>query len=361
MGSVSGVPIYVARSWLLVAALIAYLLGPRIAEVAPGLGSLVYVAGLAFAVLLYLSVLLHEISHALTAQAFGVGVRSVTLHFLGGVTEMESEPETAGREFWISFVGPVTSGAVGLMALLGAWTVPDGLLQFVLQSLAVANLAIAVLNLLPGLPLDGGKVLRSAVWAATGRPGLATVVAGWAGRVIAVAALAYPLLVRFVFDVEPTIVDFVFAIVVAGFLWSGASQSLKVAAIRAKMPRLQARAMARRALAVPAGLPVSEAVRRADEAGVTSLVVVDTDGRPTGIVLEQAVAAMPQERRPWVGVETVARRVAPGTTLSADLGGEALVRAMNGSPAVEYLLVEPDGSVSGVLVSADVDQAISRI
>jgi Zn-dependent protease len=361
MGSVSGVPVYVARSWLLVAGLIAYLLGPRIAEVAPGLGNLVYVAGLAFAVLLYLSVLLHEISHALMAQAFGVGVRSVTLHFLGGVTEMESEPETAGREFWISFVGPVTSGVVGLLALLGAWTVPDGLLQFVLQSLAVANLVVAVLNLLPGLPLDGGKVLRSAVWAATGRPGLATVVAGWSGRVIAACVLAYPLFVRVVLDVEPTIVDFFFAFIVAAFLWSGASQSLKVAAIRAKLPKLQARAMARRALAVPAGLPVSEAVRRADESGVTSLVVVDSDGRPTAIVLEQAVAAMPQERRPWVGVESVARRLDPGTTLSADLGGEALVRAMNGAPAVEYLLVERDGSVSGVLLSADVDQAISNI
>ena len=361
MGSISGVPVYVARSWLLVAALIAYLLGPRIDVVAPGLGNLVYVAGLAFAVLLYLSVLLHEVSHALMAQAFGIEVRSVTLHFLGGVTEMESEAQTPGREFWISFVGPLSSGAVGLLALLGARTVPEGLVLFTLQSLAVANLVVAVLNLLPGLPLDGGKVLRSVVWAATGRPGLATVVAGWAGRLVAASVLAYPLLLAALLDVEPTVIDFVFAVVVAGFLWSGASQSLKVASLRAKLPRLRARDIARRALVVPADLPLDEAVRRAQQTGISSLVVVGADGRPAGLVLEQSVAAMPEERRAWVSVASVARRLDPGTTLPADLGGEALVRAMNGAPAVEYLLVETDGSVTGVLLAADVDRALSRI
>jgi Zn-dependent protease/CBS domain-containing protein len=361
MGWISGIPVYVARSWLLVAALIAFLLGPRIDVVAPGLGALVYVAGLAFAVLLYLSVLLHEVSHALMAQAFGMRVVSVTLHFLGGVTEIESEAETPGREFWISVVGPLTSAAVGLAALVGAGAAPEGLVQFALQSLAVANLVVAVLNLLPGLPLDGGKVLRSVVWAATGRPSLATLVAGWGGRVVAVTALGYPLLLEVFLDVEPTVIDFLIAAIVAGFLWTGASQSLRVARLREKLPRLHARAMARRALTVPGELPLSEAVRRAHEAGAGSLVVVGPDGRPGGIVVEQAVSATPKDRRPWVSTSTVARGLRPGTMLPADLSGEALVRAINAAPASEYLLVEPDGSVHGVLVTADVDRAISRI
>lgn len=359
VGWISGIPVYVARSWLFVAALIAFLLGPRIDVIAPGLGALVYVAGLAFAVLLYLSVLLHEVSHALVAQAFGMRVRAVTLHFLGGVTEIEQEAQTPWREFAIAVVGPLTSGVVGVIALLSAQAAPDGLLHFALQSLAIANLVVAVLNMLPGLPLDGGKVLRAAVWAVTGRPSLATVVAGWGGRVVAVAVLAYPFLIEVALDVEASPVDFFFAMVVAWFLWTGASSALAVTAMRKRVPRLQARAMARRALGVPGNLPLSEAVRRAQEAGAQTLVVIGADGRATGIVVEHALAAMPEARRPWVDVSAVARSLAPGTTIGADLHGEDLLRALQAAPAGEYLLVEPDGSVHGVLRTSDVQRALS--
>lgn len=102
LGSIAGAPLYVQRSWLLVAALIAVVFAPRVDQVAPGLGNLAYVAGLGVAVLLYLSVLLHEVSHALMAQAFGMRVVSVTLHFLGGVTQIEQEADTPKREFWIA-------------------------------------------------------------------------------------------------------------------------------------------------------------------------------------------------------------------------------------------------------------------
>lgn len=359
VGTISGVDVFVRRSWLLVAGLIAVLLAPRIEVVAPGLGGLVYVAGLAFAVLLYLSVLLHEVSHALMAKAFGMGVRSVTLHFLGGVTEIDGEAETPRREFWISVVGPLTSAAVGGAAYAAAQVAPGALLRFALESLAAANLVVAVLNMLPGLPLDGGKVLRSLVWAVTGRPTLATQVAGWAGRVVAVAAFGYPLVISAVLDVPPTAVDFLLAAVVAMFLWTGASQSLATARLRERLPALTARGLARRALAVPADLPLGEAVRRAREAEAGSLVVLGADLRPVGVVNEDAVAATPEARRPWMNTEAVAKSIAPGTTLSADLGGEPLIRAMNAHPSSEYLLVEPDGSVFGVLVTSDVDAAFA--
>jgi len=360
LGSVAGAPLYVQRSWLLVAALIAVVFAPRVDTVAPGLGNLAYLAGLGIAVLLYLSVLLHEVSHALMAQAFGMRVISVTLHFLGGVTHIEDQAETPRREFWIAVVGPLTSAAIGLTALAGAQVAPQGLALFAVQSLAIANLVLAVLNALPGLPLDGGAVLRALVWSVSGRPELATIVAAWGGRVVAVLILGYPFVSAQVFDSRLTLLDFVLAGVVASFVWSGASQSLAVARLRGRLPTLRAREMARRALSVPEDLPLSEAVRRAREMGAGSLVTVEGGGRPIGIVNEHAVDATPDDRRPWMSTGALSRRIDPGVVLSADLAGEPLVRAMNATPSSEYLLVEEDGSVYGVLAAVDVDAALTR-
>jgi Zn-dependent protease len=359
IGQIGGVDVLVRSSWLLVAALIAVLLAPRVEQVQPGLGGWKYVAGLAFAVLLYLSVLLHEMSHALMAKRYGLPVRSITLHFLGGVTEIEGEPDTPRREFGVSVVGPLTSIAVGLVFLALWFVTPDGLLLMAVEGLAGANLIVGVLNLVPGLPLDGGRVLRAAVWKISGSPYRGTIVAGWGGRVVALLALAWPMLQPMLLDRPPDLVDYLLAFVIATFLWGGASAAIVSARLRRKLPALQARTLARRALAVPHDLPLSEAVRRAQEEQAGSLVVLDQHGRPSGIVNEAAVLATPEERRPWLTVEAVSRTIEPGLMLSADLGGEALVRAMQHTPATEYLLLEGDGSVYGVLVADDVDRAFA--
>lgn len=359
IGQIGGVDVLVRSSWLLVAGLIAVLLAPRVEQVQPGLGGWRYVAGLAFAVLLYLSVLLHEMSHALMAKHYGLPVRSITLHFLGGVTEIEGEPDTPGREFGVSVVGPLTSIAVGVVFFGLAFVTPDGLLLMAVQALAGANLIVGVLNLVPGLPLDGGRVLRAAVWKLTDNPHQGTVVAGWAGRVVAVLVLLYPLLQPVLYGRPPDLIDYLLAFVIATFLWGGASAAILSAKVRRKLPALQARTLARRSVAVPHDLPVAEAVRRAQEQQAGSIVVLDRDGQPSGIVNEAALLATPEERRPWLGVEALSRTLEPGLVLAADLGGEPLVRAMQRTPATEYLLVERDGAVYGVLVSDDVDRAFA--
>ena len=359
IGSIAGVDILVRASWLLIAALIAVLFAPRIEQEAPGLGGLAYVAGLAFAVLLYLSVLLHELSHAMAAKAFRLPVRSVTLHFLGGVTEIDGEPQTPWREFVVSVVGPLTSLAVGGVGLLSVRVAPEGLTTFLLEGLALANLAVGALNLVPGLPLDGGRVLRALVWWVTRQPHTGTLVAGWVGRVVAVLALGSPLLIGFLTPLEPELIDFLLAFVIGTFLWQGASQALLGARVRRKLPSLDARRMARRSVTVPYDLPLAEGLRRVHAEQAGAIVVVSSDGRPTGIVNEAAVKATPDDRQPWVPCGSVARSVESGLLLDADLDGETLVRAMQQTPATEYLLIEPDGAIYGVLVTADVDAAFS--
>jgi Zn-dependent protease len=327
--------------------------------VAPGLGGFKYLAGLAFAVLLYLSVLLHEMSHALMAKHYGLAVKSITLHFLGGVTEIDGEPDTPRREFGVSVVGPLTSIATGLVFVALWFVAPDGLLRLAVEGLAGANLLVGVLNLVPGLPLDGGRVLRAAVWQASGNPHKGTIVAGWGGRVTAVAALGWPLAQELFFSVKPTVVDYLLAFVIAAFLWSGASSAIMSAKLRRRLPALKARALARRTLAVPHDVPLAEAVRRAQVENAGSIVVLDSAGRPSGIVNEAALLATPEDRRPWLPTSAVSRSMEPGLMFAADLSGEPLIRAMQATPATEYLLLEPDGSVFGVLTSEDVDKAFA--
>jgi Zn-dependent protease len=362
IGSVAGVDVLVRSSWLVVALLIAFLLAPRIDQVEPGLGNLKYVAGVAFAVLLYLSVLLHEISHALMAQRYGLGVRSISLHFLGGATEIDSEARSPGQEFKVAVVGPLTSIAVGLVSLglyfLG--DAPDGLIGLALEMLAGANLVVGVLNLVPGLPLDGGRVLRAAVWKATGNMHRGTIVAAWGGRIAAVAVLAVPLLGRAVFDSEPSLVDYAMAFIIASFLWTGATASIVSARIRRRLPALKARPLARRVIAVPHELPITEAVRRAQEVGAGAIVIHAGDDRLSGVVNETALLATPEERRAWVPVSSVSRTIEDGMVLGADIAGEDLIKAMSSTPAEEYVLVETDGTIFGVLATADVDRAFEE-
>jgi len=357
IGSIAGSDVLVSSSWFLVAGLIAVVVAPRIEATEPGLGVWKYVAGFVFAVILYGSILLHEASHAIVARRLGLPVGSITLHFLGGMTAIEAEPKRPREEFLVAVVGPVTSLAVGIAAV-GLWFVtPEGLLLVAVEGLAGANILVGVLNLVPGLPLDGGRVLKSAVWRLSGDVHRGTIFAGWCGRVTAVAAMAYPLLQERLTGVAPTILDFALAFIVAVFLWSGATAAMTNARMRQRIPHLVARELARRTLAVPGDLPLAEAVRRARDTGAGSIVTVTGSGEPVGIVSEAAVAATPLERQPWIATSTVSRTLEDGLRLPADLSGEDLVVALNRHPAGEYLLLDLDGRLVGVLATADVDRA----
>jgi hypothetical protein len=260
----------------------------------------------------------------------------------------------------IAVVGPLTSIAVGALAVLPWLAMPDGLLRFAVGVLAFANLLVGFLNLIPGLPLDGGRVLKAAVWGISGNVHRGSLAAGWGGRIVAVAALCWPLYQEPLLGEPPTVVDYVLAFVVALFLWTGATAAMQSARLRRKLPSIVARNLARRTLTVPDDLSVAEAVRRAQEVQAGSIVTVTPGGEPTGIVNEAALLATPEERRPWVPVSNVARPLEAGLRLPAGILGEELIKAITRLPAHEYLLVEEDGSIYGVLATADVDRAFSE-
>ncbi|WP_282089254.1 site-2 protease family protein [Streptomyces tendae] len=368
MGRPFGVPVYVAPSWFLVAILITWVFGGQLDRVLPELGAARYLVSLFFAIAFYASVLVHELAHTVAALRFKLPVRRIQLQFFGGVSEIEKEAETPGREFVLAFVGPLLSlvlSGVFYAALLPVE--PDSVPGVLLAGLMVSNLIVAAFNLLPGLPLDGGRMLRAVVWKLTGKPMSGTIAAAWVGRALAIAVLiGLPLLTQSLGsdaadDVGmDTVMDALLAAILAAIIWTGAGNSLRMARLREHLPELRARALTRRAVPVQADTPLSEALRRANASGARALVVVDADGTPASLVREAAIVGVPEHRRPWVPVSTLAQDLTDGMRVSAELSGEELLDALRANPATEYLVVEETGEIYGVLSAADVERAFVK-
>jgi len=368
MGRPFGIPIIVSPTWFVIAAVITVYFGNELAGTAVGeLGRGRYLMSFLFAVLLYVSVLLHELAHSVVAQRFGMPVRRIVIYFLGGVSEIEKEAETPWREFAVAAAGPGLSFVLAGLGW-GIWEAMPGLTTdsskfyiavfYLVYSLWTANLAVGIFNMLPGLPLDGGRVLRSAVWAITKKPMSGTIAAAYTGRVLAVAVMFFAIYVE---RNSNDAGDYLYTVMVAGFvasfIWIGTSQALTVARLRDRIPRLRVRELTRRAVPVPPDLPLAEAMRRAAAAGARGIVIVDHDGRPTALVHEASVLTVPLAQHPWVQVGTVSRALRPGLTLTTDLVGEEFLTALRSAPAPEYLVTEPDGAIYGVLAATDVEHA----
>jgi Zn-dependent protease/CBS domain-containing protein len=355
-----GIPVYISPYWFVIAGIFIFVYANDLASTLHG--STRFVVAAAFVVLLYLSVLVHELSHSVVARGYGLPVRRILLYPLGGFSEIEQEPQTPGREFLVSAAGPALSLALAAGGYGLSYVVPAGTIGGTLVAqLMWANLVVGFFNLLPGLPLDGGRMLRAVIWKVTGRPGTATIAAAWAGRALAVGLFVLVLAPPVESRIGGDMITVVWLAVIAAFMWTGAGQAIKATRVRERVPALQARRLARKAVSVAADTPLAEAIRRADENQARAVVVVDHDDKPIAILNETAVMATPPQRRPWIEAGALARTLEPSMVLPADLSGMALLDAIRRAPASEYLLVEPSGEVYGVLAARDVDRAFAGV
>ncbi|MFD0802965.1 site-2 protease family protein, partial [Streptomonospora algeriensis] len=234
-----GIPVYVTPSWLIIAAVITLIYQP-VVERTLQLGPLSYLVAFVFAVLLYVSVLIHELAHSVTARMFGLPVSRITLYMLGGVSEIEREAPTPGREFLVAVSGPVLSLVLAAAGFVGyRFVEPQTIVGVLVWQLWVANLLVGVFNLLPGLPLDGGRLVRAAVWAITRRPRAGTVVAAWGGRLLAVFIVAIPVLEGLRTGSAPNLIGLLWALLLASFIWMGAASALRTARLRERVPTLR--------------------------------------------------------------------------------------------------------------------------
>jgi len=354
IGRVLGIPIFVNGSMLLLAALVTVVYGNYVRAELDVPGPVGYLIGFGFVMCLLGSVLLHELGHALTARRYGIGVRGITLELLGGWTEMDRDAPTPRIDALVSLAGPAVSLVLGGLATAATLALPGrsaaGQIAF---QLAASNVIVAVFNVLPGLPLDGGRALRAGIWAVLKDRNRATEAAGWAGRALAVAT---GLVAFWLYRLQHvTIFGLLFVLLVVFTLWQGAGQSIRLARMTRRFPLVDLAALVRPLLSVPAGTSLGEAQRRRAEDPRPNVVLAVTDsaGNLTALVDPVAAERVPIDRRPWVAVDSVSRSRDALPVLSVGLTGEQVVRALQATPAAQYVVTSGE-DVVGVLRVGDV-------
>lgn len=355
LGRLRGAPVLLARSWWLGAVIVTALYAPLVTTLLPGVGqpaALLLAATLA--VLLGISVLVHELGHCAVAMWLRVPVLRVRLFLLGGVSELGRRPSGPRDEGLIALAGPVVSVLLAVLAGAG-WMVlePGGALWLLVAELAVANAAVGLFNLLPGLPLDGGRVLRALVWLVTGRRGAGTTAAVAGAGIVAVGLLVWGLS-GLVAGVEDGWLRLAVCVLMAWFVVSGATAEAVAENAPAWPAGLSPATLVRPVLQLPAESPVADALVAAAGRGV---VLVRADGVAAGL-LDQPAAQRLAAASPRSPAERVAEPIRSEAVLRASDSGEEVLERVRGSAGRQFLMVDADGRPAGVLQRDDVEQAV---
>ena len=359
LGRIGGVPIVLAYSWFVIAAFTVVAFGPVLHNEYPLLGTSAYVVAFAYAVLLLISVLVHELAHALTAKIYGWPSQKIVLNLWGGHTQFESFTASPGRSVVVALAGPAANFVLAGAALLVLGTNSLGGVADILTNIFMwANFLIGVFNVLPGLPLDGGRLVESIVWKATGSQAKGTVAAGWGGRII-VLAIAYWFLLRpFLAGESPNFSLLMITVMVGGFLWMGASASIQQGTLRGRLPLVSAAALATPAAGLPATGTVRDALLLGAD-GTKAVVVCGPDGRPQGVVDPGALASVPAAAAEATPVTAIAFPLAAGAFVPEWSKGQELIKFLSQLEGRHYAVVDHNGAVTGLLTQEAVLAAIT--
>lgn len=237
-GSILGIPFYLHPSWFLILALVTFSYGSGIGTQFPQLtGIIPWALGFFAALLLFTSVLLHELGHSVVARSQGIPVRSITLFLFGGLANLEDESRTPAESFWVAVAGPLVSLTLfGIFFTISATTGITGPLAAIIDLLASINLILAVFNMLPGLPLDGGNVVKAVVWKFTDNLYKGVAWAGRAGQVFGGLAVAWGALPFVLYGSFAN----VWFLIIGWFLITNAGRAVQTARLQERLSQLTA-------------------------------------------------------------------------------------------------------------------------
>jgi len=353
LGRWGGVPIVVDVSWLFVAAYVTL----TFVEAQPAATSTTarYAAGLVTSLLLGASILLHELGHALVATRLGMQVRRIRLFLIAGVTEYENTRPSPANDYSVALAGPLVSIALAALTGVSALLVDPGLAKETLRFITVMNVGVAVFNLIPGLPLDGGQVLRSLVWHVRKDAYAGTRAAAVTGRVLGALMIAVPAVA--IARGRGLAGGSIVFVLIGGYISIAAGQALVRAKIERVLPGLTAGAFVRPLTYIDVRTPVSELVRRAQTSRARAVALTDSLGRIVALVDEDKVTSLPAERRAWITADEVSQRLEREHLVDADCAGAQLLERLRLTRAPLYLVMRA-GRPVGMLVARDVTAAV---
>jgi Zn-dependent protease/predicted transcriptional regulator len=358
LGRVFGVAIGLHYSWLIIALLVTLSLRSQFAVDHPNwVVSTTWTIAIVTGLLFFVSILLHELSHAAVARVRGIPVRGITLFALGGVAQIEKDAADAKSEFWMGIVGPITSVVIGVLclvlALMLGWDLaaePDSPAAAMFMWLGYINIALGIFNMIPGFPLDGGRVLRAIVWWITGDANRSTRIASRVGQLVAVGFILLGIL-RF------------FSGAGFGGLWIAFIGWFLLDAARASGAQVE---ITERLTGVRVGDVMAQQFETVDAnsnlqtfvqehllpTGHRCFVVVQ-QGTPAGIITPHEVKTVDRARWPYTTVGDVMRPLETLRTVGAERPlAEAL--EMMGREDVNQLPVVQQGKLAGIVSRAHI-------
>ncbi|WP_262282163.1 site-2 protease family protein [Micromonospora sp. MA102] len=362
LGRIAGVPVGVNWSVLVIFVLIAWALSAsQFPRAYPGHSVVAYVAaGLAAAVVFFLGLLAHEVAHAVVAKRNGIEVEGITLWLFGGVSELKGEARDPGAELRIAGVGPLVSLIIGLffgaIAVLLALAGSHGLLLGALSWLAGINVLLAVFNVLPAAPLDGGRLLRAAVWKATGDRTKASVVASRAGWVLGALLIGLGLW-QFL---AGSGVGGLWLALIGWFLIGAAGAEERQARMGSALRGIRvADVMTPQPQTASGEMTVADFVDHYLFAYRHSALPLADEGRPIGLVTLDRVRGVPADRRAATTLAEVSCRADELVLASPDEQLNDLLPRLS-QCADGRALVVTDHRLVGIVSPSDISRAVQR-
>ncbi|MGC9504407.1 site-2 protease family protein [Baaleninema sp.] len=359
VGTLFGIPFYINVSWFLVLGLVTLSYGGGLSAQFPELGTfLPWILGLVSALLLFASVLAHELGHSFVAKSQGIDVKSITLFLFGGLASLGRESETPAESFWVAIAGPLVSLMLfGLFSGIVATTSLSGPLAAILTLLASINLILALFNLIPGLPLDGGNILKAAVWKVTGNPYKGVVFASRVGQAIGWLAIASGLLPLF-FNGGLGFWN----VLIGWFLLQNAGSSAQSAQIQQKLSNLTAAdAVTEDSPVVPDTLSLREFANEyvIGRRNWRKYLVTDEAGQLVGSIAVGDLRQVPTSDWPKVSVAELTQPISQNI-IESDRPLLEVVTLLESQKITELPVVGQNGTVLGLLEKSSIIRLLQQ-
>jgi Zn-dependent protease len=361
IGNLFGIPFYVNPSWFLVLGLVTWECGNLLAAQFPYMGGIApLLLGFVGALLLFASVLAHELGHSFVAIRQGIEVKSITLFLFGGLASLEKESQTPAQAFWIAIAGPAVSLLLfALFTAIGVGTSLSGPLAAMVGILAYINLMLALFNLIPGLPLDGGNILKSLVWKITGNPYKGVVFASRVGQFVGWIAIALGLLS--ILGISN--IGSFWTLLIGLFLLQNAGRSAQSATMQETLTVLKAEeAVIPNSPIVSADLSLREFANEyiIGKDQWRKFFVTDEEGQLLGAIVVDDLKTIPTSNWPATQVRELMQPVDLSTTVQSDQSLLEVITLLEKEKLTLLPVVRENGVFVGLLEKASIIRLLEK-